>query len=425
MRSGWMLVWLMIAAVPAAAQSTPPKKDDKPPIRFVWNDRPSLRAGIFRLDLRAKLKGDVRQADQDLEKKGGRYETTLKRVALTGSITNRVEFQIERELQKDNPWRDVFVNVRIAPPLEVRAGKFKMPFGYERLTGVGDLDFAFRTLLSDILAPGRDVGVQVHGGLFRRVMTYQAGVFRHDGDNARLRDEVFLLPGEAAQKPDRSVAARLAFEPFRHSPGPRELRRLYLGVAFTQSDVPEGLNSLRGQSLFGSEFFERMYVLGHRRRIGTEAVWMPGPFSIKSEYARANEQRKRQGLSDEDLSDFVTSAWYLSGTWALTGERKDNGIEPRKPIFQGGFGALELGARYERIGFGSALKQGSPFINPRADPVSENAETVWTLGVNWYLNKWGKVVVNGVREGFQDSERTAVPGRTTNWAAVLRLQFVM
>ena len=425
MRSGWMLVSLTMVAGPVAAQTSPPKKDDKPPIRFVWNDRPSLRVGIFRVDLRAKLKGDVRQADQDLEDQGGRYETTLKRVALTGSITNRVEFQIERELQRKNPWRDVFVNVRIATPLEVRAGKFKMPFGYERLTSVGDLDFAFRTLLSDILAPGRDVGVQVHGGLFRRVMTYQAGVFRHDGDNARLRDEAFLLPGEPTQKPDRSVAARVAFEPLRHSPGPRDLRRLYLGVAVTESDVPEGLNSLYGQSLFGVEFFERMYVLGHRRRIGAEAVWMPGPFSIKSEYARANEQRKHQGLLDEDISDFVTSAWYLSGTWALTGERKDNGIEPRKPIFQGGLGAVELAVRYERIGFGSASKQGTPFVNPRADPLVENAETVWTVGVNWYLNKWGRVVVNGIREAFQDPERTAVAGRSSNWAAVLRLQFVM
>jgi phosphate-selective porin OprO/OprP len=377
------------------------------------------------VDFRVKLKGDFRKADQDLEDQGGVYETTLKRVALDGKITDRVEFQIERELQKNNPWRDVYVNVRIATPLEVRVGKFKMPFGYERLTGVGDLDFAFRTLLSDILAPGRDVGIQVHGGLFRRVMTYQAGVFRHDGDNARLRDEVFLLPGEEAQKPDRSVAARLSFEPFRHAPGPRDLRRLYLGVAVTQSDVPEGLNSLHAQSLFGVEFVERMYVLGHRRRIGTEAVWMPGPFSIKSEYARANEERKRQGLLDEDISDFVTSAWYLSGTWALTGERKENGIEPRKPLFQGGIGAVELAARYEQIGFGSASKQGTPFVNPRADPLLENVETVWTLGVNWYLNKWGRVVVNGVREGFQDPERTAVSGRATNWAAVLRLQFVM
>lgn len=425
MRMAGIVVVLTIAAAPAAAQSAPQQKEAPPPVRFVWNDYPSIRAGVFRLDLHTKLHGDVRKAEQDLTDEGGLYETSMKRVGVEGRITNRVEFQIERELKKQNPWRDVFVNVQFAPALEVRAGKFKMPFGYERLTSVTQIDFAQRTLLSDIVAPGRDVGVMAHGQVLRRVVTYQAGVFRHDGDNARLRDAVFLLPGEQQPKADRSVAARLAFEPFRHSPGPRDLRRLYLGVAFTQSDVPEGLNSLHGQSLFGSEFAERVYVLGHRRRIGAEAAWMPGPFSIKSEYARAAEQRKRQGLLDDDISDFVTSAWYLTGTWVVTGERKDNGIEPRKPLFQGGPGAVELGVRYERIGFGSVLKQGTAFANPRADPFLENVESVWTVGVNWYLNKWGKILVNGIREAFQDPERTAVPGRTSGWAAVLQLQFAL
>jgi phosphate-selective porin len=168
-----------------------------------------------------------------------------------------------------------------------------------------------------------------------------------------------------------------------------------------------------------------MYVLGHRRRIGTEAIWLPGPFSVKAEYARSAEQRRRQGIGDDDLSDFVTSAWYISGSWAVTGENKSDNIEPAKPFLQGGFGAVELAARYERIAYASALKEGLAFANPRADPLLENAETALTLGVTWYLNKWGKIAVNGIREGFKDPERTAIPGRTTNWAAVTRLQFAM
>ena len=56
--------------------------------------------------------------------------------------------------------------------------------------------------------------------------------------------------------------------------------------------------------------------------------------------ARSNEQRRRQGILDEDISDFVTSGWYLAGTWAITGEQKDGDIEPRTPLFQGGFGAV-------------------------------------------------------------------------------------
>lgn len=425
MRTAGIVLAIAAAAAPVSAQDAPKPKDPPPPVRVVWSDYPSIRAGVFRLDFHAKLKGDIRKADQDLTDEGGVYESTMKRVGVSGRVTNRIDFQIERELQRENVWRDVFVNVRLAQALEVRGGKFKMPFGYERLTSTVQLDFANRALLSDILAPGRDVGVMAHGEILKRVVTYQAGVFRHDGDNARLRQAVFLLPGEPEPKADRSVAGRVAIEPFRHTSGSRDLRRLYLGAAFTQSDVPEGLNSLHGRSLFGSEFAERVYVLGHRRRMGAEAAWLPGPFSLKGEYARAAEQRKRQGLLDDDISDFLTSAWYVTGTWALTGERKDNGIEPKNPIFQKGGGAVEVGVRFEQIGFSSVLKQGTAFANPRADPFLENVESIWTVGVNWYLNKWGKIVVNGIREAFQDPDRTAIPGRTSGWAAVMQLQFAL
>ena len=425
MRSGWILIGLMVASSTAAAQDAPPDKPDTPSNGIAWRNRPSLEVGVVRLDVRAKLQGDFRSADQDLEDEGGLYETGVKRLGLDGKITDRIDFEIDHEFRRRNPWRNVFVNVRVTPALEVRAGKFKVPFSYEELTGIVNIDFAYRSLLAQIIAPARDVGVMVHGRLLRRVLNYEVGVFRRDGENAGNREPVFLLPGEELPKASRSVAVRLTAEPLRHLGGPRELRRLYLGTAFTTSDVAEGLNSLRGQSLFGSEFSERMYVLGKRRRLGTEAIWMPGPFSVKSEWARATEQRKHQGLLDDDISDFVSSAWYLAGTWAITGEDKDGGVEPRKPIFQGGIGAVELGVRYEQIRFGSALKEGIPFANPRADPLLENAETIWTLGVNWYLNKWGKVVVNGIRESFEDPERTAIPGRLSGWVAVLRLQFAM
>src|SRR6266542_619064 len=350
MRIARVLVVLLLVSSPALAQNAPdtPKREG-----IAWRDQPSVSAGPFRLDVHAKVQADMRRADQDLDDVGGMYQTALKRIGVAGKLTDRIEFDVERELRKQNPWRNVFVNVAISNLLEVRAGKFKMPFGYEELTGIVNLDFAYRTLLSQIISPARDVGVMAHGRFLRRVFNYQAGVFRHDGENARSKEPMFLLPGEEPPKSERSVAARLVVEPLRHAPGPRDLRRLSLGVAMTSSDVPEGLNSLRGRSLFGTEFAERMYVMGTRRRLGTEAVWLPGPFSVKTEYARSNEERKRQGIFDDDISDYVTTAWYLSGTWAVTGERKEGNIEPRRPMFQGGFGALELGVRFERTRFAS------------------------------------------------------------------------
>ena len=427
MRGGCVFALAIAGALPAAAQTAAAGQDQKPkpPFRVVWSDYPSIRAGVFRLDVHAKWQGDSRRAEQDLADAGGTYETGLKRLGVAGRITNRVNFEVERELRKDNPWRNVFVNVEFAPALELRGGKFKMPFSYEELTGATHLDFVYRSQLARIIAPAREVGVMAHGRLLRRIVEYQAGWFNHDGENASLREPTFLLPGEPAPQADHSIAGRVAVEPLRHAAGPRELRRLYLGVAFTQSKIPEGLNSLRGKSLFGNKFFEPVYVRGDRRRFGTEAIWLPGPVSIKTEYARSNEQRKKQGLLDDDISDFVTSGWYVSGTWLLTGERKDEEVEPRKPLFQKGFGAVEVGARYDTISFGSMLKQGTPFDNPRADPLLENPEHIWTLGVNWYVNKWVKVVVNGVREAFDDPDRTIIPGKKSSWAGILRLQFVM
>jgi phosphate-selective porin OprO and OprP len=423
MKTSWLaVVAVLFAGSPVAAQNAP---DTPKPSGFEWRDYPSLRAGIFRLDVHAKVQSDVRRADEDLDRAGGTYETATKRIGVSGRITNRVTFEVERELREENPWRDAYVNVQFADAFELRGGKFKMPFSYDELTGIVKIDFAYRAMVARTIAPARDIGVMAHGRFFRRIVNYQLGVFQHDGENARMKEAIFLLPGEEPPNSERSIAGRLVVEPLRHSSGPRDLRRLSLGVAMTASDVPEGLNSLRGRSLFGSEFAERMYVSGARRRIGTEAIWLPGPFSVKWEYARSNEERKRQGLLDDDISDFVTSGWYLSGTWAITGEQKDGDIEPRTPLFRGGFGAVELAARYERLSFASALKQGTPFLNPRADPLLGNAESILTLGANWYLNKWGKVVVNGIREAFEDPERTAVPGRTSGWAAVMRLQFVM
>jgi phosphate-selective porin OprO/OprP len=422
MRTAWIVVIALASATVAAAQTV---TDTPKPSGLEWRDYPSFRAGVFRLDVHAKVQSDMRRADQDLDKAGGTYETATKRVGISGRVTNRVTFQVERELREENPWRDAYVNVQLADAFELRGGKFKMPFSYDELTGIVKLDFAYRAMVARTIAPARDIGVMAHGRLFRRIFSYQVGVFQHDGENGRTKEALFLLPGEAPPKSDRSIAGRLVVEPLRHSNGPRDLRRLSLGVAMTSSDIPDGLNSLRGRSLFGSEFAERMYVAGARRRIGTEAIWLPGPFSVKWEYARSNEQRKHQGILDDDISDFVTAGWYLSGTWAITGEPKANDIEPRTPLFQGGLGAVELAARYERLSFESALKQGTPFLNPRADPLLGNAESILTLGANWYLNKWGKVIVNGIRESFEDPERTAVPGRTSGWAAVLRLQFVM
>jgi phosphate-selective porin len=122
----------------------------------------------------------------------------------------------------------------------------------------------------------------------------------------------------------------------------------------------------------------------------------------------------------------IAQGWYLSGSWALTGEQKAGGIEPRRPFLQGGAGAVEVAARIEEMRFGSASTAGEPpFANPRAANILQNRDRVLTLGANWYLNRFGRVVFNAVRETIQDPARSPLSDRTRFWTGVLRLQFVL
>jgi phosphate-selective porin len=429
------LIWctiiaLAFGAAAARAQTPAPQpsgdsEKDSGGVRWVWDDRPSLRVGkVFRVDFRAKFHVDLRASEwEHLEDEGGTFEFTRKRVGVEGELTRYIEFEVEAEMRKENPWRDVFVNVKPAAAFEVQAGKFKMPFSYDQTTGEFSLDFISRSLVGRQIAPGRDIGVMAHGRLFRRILVYEIGAFRHDGENAEI-EPGFLEPGE--EFPDEhGAAARLTVQPLRHAGVGDAYREMHVAVAYTTSSVPEGLNSVSGESVLGYQFFEPVYTLGARRRFGTEFVWMPGPVGIKAEYIRTSEQRRGQGLGDVDLTDFHSSGWYVSGTWAITGEPKADGIEPKRPLFAGGFGALEVGVRYDELGFFSGSSPEEPFRNPRADNVLENRDRVWTVGVTWYLNKWGKIQLNGIHESFADPERSPNPGQAGMWTAACRLQFVM
>jgi len=294
-------------------------------------------------------------------------------------------------------------------------GKFKLPFSLDENTSATNLDFVYRSRAATQLAPGRDRGVQLHGRVVRRVLRYELGVFERDGRNARTNDPARVAGG-------RTIAGRVRVEPFRLSTS--ELRDFELGVAFTDSDVAEGLPGLRGRTALDTAFFKADYpVSGRRQRTGFEAQWRPGPFSVKSEWIRVSDERAGLSVEDSNLSPLTSEGWYLSGTWAITGERKSGGLDnPRRPIFRGGFGALEVAARAERLEFRSDATGQTPSTSPRADVILGNGDRVVTIGANWYLNRWLKVQGNIIRESIDNPALGPLPSQSSFWSRVVRLQ---
>ena len=398
-----------------------PKAEKTYPVFELGDDHPEIQLGKgSKIEFRARFAGDYTDSETskaDPEETSD-FDLGTKRIGISGEIKNAFEYQVEAELDSDNPWRDVYGDFKYFPFARVRGGQFKIPFSLDENTGASRLDFMFRSLAATNLAPGRDRGVMLHGRILKEKLRYEAGVFEHDGRNARTNNPDKVFGGQ-------TTAVRVSAEPLRNTPD--AIGDLSFGVAFTQSDVPEGTPGLRGQTVLRQTFFSSSdyIVSGPRKRFGVELEFLPGPASIKMEWMRVETERRGLSVEETDLSPLIGEGWYVSGTYAITGEKKSRVQRPKKPLFQGGFGAVEVGARIESLRFRSGASGEEGSSSPRADVIIGNRNQVATFGVNWYINRFFKIQANFIREKLDDPLQGPLPSKEGFNTRAIRFQFSM
>jgi phosphate-selective porin len=218
--------------------------------------------------------------------------------------------------------------------------------------------------------------------------------------------------------------------PFRRL-SPTILSAFEIGTAYAFSAVSNDSvlpNGLRGRTTLTQDtFYDSVYVNGHRRRWEADLDWTIGPAAARTEYIRTTDDRLQQGLGNEDLSDARAQSWYISGTWILTGEEKTRPVKAAREFPTRGWGAVEVAGRYERLWFDSVgtTGTGEAFRNPRAENILPSGVRALTLGVNWTLNRWVKLQVNGIRQHVEDAERNPIADGGAFWSRVVRFQFVL
>jgi phosphate-selective porin len=401
-------VALMLAlAVPLSAQQGANNQKGQSGVRW---DEDSIRFGdSVRIEPRVRVQGDVLLWN-DVGPIEDRFSWGSRRIGVNGELFDRVQFQVERAFQDDDDddtaWRDVYVDVNLNRALQVRGGRFKLPFSLERNTSRDELDFIQRATAVRALSPARDTGVMVHGRVADRLVRYEAGIFQH-ADGLDLTDDPNAWSALGA-----TLAGRLTVSPIRNNDdGPT--RDLEFGVGLVRNAMPEGLNSVVGRSFDNERFFERLNVNGQRTRLGAEGVWRGQRVTIKGELLQLTDQRLGQSITGEDLSDLVLRGLYVTGVVRVFGESGRNGQ------------AVDIAARIDRLALGSANDADEPFTNPRADHVAPLAKNTWTFGANWQVHRWVRVQGNLIRENLVDSlgVRDIIPDST--WTAVMRFQFAL
>ena len=382
----WALVLSMVAGSwalaeeksQAAAQPADAPKVTAGPEGFVLQSS----SGDYRLRLRGYVHFDGRFFSGDARALA--VDTfLLRRVRpiFAGTLGRHFEFQIMPDFGVGTTvLQDAWLDVNYSPKARVRVGKFKSPVGLERLQSATAISFVERAYPTAIV-PNRDLGVMLHGDLAGGVLAYAAGLFDGAPNGGSVDSDL---------NDGKDVAGRVFLSPFRR--GQSALKGLGFGIAGTtgkQSGALPGYRSGGQVSLI--TIVSGITADGTRNRLSPQLSFYSGQFGLMAEYAWSESWVKRAATGTR--AQFTGEAWQATATVTLTGEPASYaGLRPREAFEpgQGKWGALELAARVNGLEIGTEA-----FREEIVDPAkSVRKAFAWAVGLNWYLNRNVKQVVD-------------------------------
>ncbi|WP_309043835.1 OprO/OprP family phosphate-selective porin [Marinobacter sediminicola] len=218
---------------------------------------------------------------------------------------------------------DAYVQYQGANGFEATLGRFKEPFGLERLTGYTNISTSERSMVTSAFAPGRSQGLAI--GQLNKANTWVFGVFTKEPEGEQTH----------------SVTGRYTVAPVQNN-----RRTLHFGIAASWRD----LNGARFQVKDRGEVFSADNILRsprfdarHTAVGGLEAAWSSGRLTVVSE-AMAQQVERENG------ERWRFSGAYLQAGFFLTNDhRRYKYGEFKGPDSPGPAGAVELVARYSAV----------------------------------------------------------------------------
>lgn len=285
--------------------------------------------------------------------------------------------------------QEAYTDIRYSNLVKVRIGKFKVPFGLERLQPEIATTFAERGLPT-LLVPNRDLGIQVFGELARGRVEYQVGVFNGVADGQS---------GDGDVSDDKELAARIFVKPF-VTGGP--LKGLGVGGAVTWGDKlgtvasPDVLSyRTQGQNTFfaykvGTTLADTVIADGEHWRGTVQGHYYTGPFGLLAEWVRSRQKVALAGTHQRVAVD----AWQAVAQWVVTGDDATfKSVSPKHPFdpAKGQWGAVDLAARIGEL----RLPAAEVYPLGLADP-TKSAHQAWSFGAgaDWFPNKNLRIVLD-------------------------------
>lgn len=355
--------------------------------------------GDFSLRLRGLLQVDSRSVSGREDPKTSDDTFLLRRARpfFEGTVFGDIDFRLVPDFGEGKAAiQDAYLDFKYIPEAKLQVGRYKVPFGIERLQSNADTLFT-ELALSGNLTPNYDLGATFHSEtLLGGKLRYAVGVFNGAVDNGSSDSDV---------DDNKELAARIFVSPWKGGNIPL-LDGLGVGFAVTagKKDGSAGhgqyLPSYKTpgqQTLF--KYRDDVFADGEAIRYSPQAYYSYGSFGLLTEYIVSLQEVVRGASSDK----LQNKGWQVAASYVLTGEAASyKSVVPREvfdPV------ASTWGA-FEVVGRLSQLDVDDEAFPTYADP-SKYAQSAraWGLGLNWY---WSRNV-----KWMFDYEHTAFDGGET------------
>ncbi|HXX69314.1 MAG TPA: porin [Polyangiaceae bacterium] len=310
--------------------------------------------------------------------------------------------------------QDAYLGLDLDDALRFRFGKYRPPYGLERLQPTSNLFFV-EFGLPTLLTPNRDIGAMAYGDLFWRFLGYAGGIFNGVPDNGSA---------DLATASPKEFAGRVYLRPLVPL-GTRAFGRLFVGVATTFGrdygvptstsltspqytpayKTPGQINDFQYISAASGvtpNYANTVVANGPHNRYGAYLYYAVGPFGLLGEYYVSDREVGRAGYDNVFIDN---RAYQAEATFLLFGGdasydfmHVQTPVEPAK----GHFGALELAARGGHLDI-----DPKAFPNYASPTGSVRGATEVTLGINWYWSDNAKFQVNWDHTEFMGGASTA------------------
>jgi len=367
----------------------------------------------FKLRLRGYVQADSRSVSGNEGSTSTNDDTfLLRRVRpiFEGTVFKDVDFRIMPDFGSGKTeLQDAWFDFKYFPEARLQVGKFKTPFGIERLQSGTDTLFIERGLPNN-LVPNRDIGAALHSDLFGGKFSYALGIFNGVADGASLDSDV---------DNNKEFAGRIFVNPWKGGDNPI-LDGLGVGFAATLGNK-DGTSSSTylasyktpGQQTFYS-YRSGVFADGQALRYSPQAYYSYGSFGLLTEYVTSSQEVTLGANSDK----LTNTGWQVAASYVLTGEAASYKSVIPKEVFNpatGTWGAFEVVGRYGQL---DVDEDAFPiYVN---SATSAKSATAAGGGLNWYWNRNVKWMLDYERTTFDGGD--GGQNRATENAVLARVQ---